>query len=375
MTDRSKYLYRKFGRDKTTTYVYFRRPGGKTIPLPSDERSAEFKRAYDACIKALAPPRPAKVVRASPGTDSVAAAISNYVASTDFIKLRPRTRISYNGVLNMIHADLGAGRLGDLDVDAVDIYSELVAKERGPAAADLRVSLLSLIWGAAKKHPQFAIKGRPDPTLDAKRHYKVKRPHRPWSAEAQRKFMAAVPANLRLAKLLLHFGAQRGGDSVKMTWADYDGRGLLVRPEKGKGEAMEIANYHLCPKPLREALDAAPRTAETILVNAYGRPYASARVLSMAISRELRRLGKTFDGLTMHGLRKNAAVDVAGLLVGTAGIKSVTGHLSNAMAEYYAKAAEQRAINQRVVNLWDAALEAETPAPTPKRGSHLRVID
>jgi integrase len=112
---------------------------------------------------------------------------------------------------------------------------------------------------------------------------------------------------------------------------------------------------------LRAALDAAPRTGKTILVSAVGRPYASANSLSNAIRKELYKLGLKQKGdgrkrLTMHGLRKNAASEVAALLVGTAGIKSVTGHKSDSMADYYAKHADQVAMNANVVEKWNAAL-------------------
>lgn len=55
--------------------------------------------------------------------------------------------------------------------------------------------------------------------------------------------------------------------------------------------SLQDANYHLCPKPLLDALNAAPRGSEYILVNAWGRKYANARVLSGAIRDQLTKLG------------------------------------------------------------------------------------
>jgi hypothetical protein len=66
--------------------------------------------------------------------------------------------------------------------------------------------------------------------------------------------MATAPRRLRVAKLLLHFSAQRGGDCIDMRWRDFDGRGISVRPEKGGGESLELANDHRCPKPLLKVL-------------------------------------------------------------------------------------------------------------------------
>jgi hypothetical protein len=71
----------------------------------------------------------------------------------------------------------------------------------------------------------------------------------------------------------------------------------------------------------------------------------------------------------MHGLRKNAACDVGSLGVGAAGIKSVTGHLTDDMANYYAKRADKRRVNETVVALWNAAIaeqDAERAAAAVK---------
>ena len=71
-------------------------------------------------------------------------------------------------------------------------------------------------------------------------------------------------------------------------------------------------------------------------------------------------LAKRGDGKklnTMHGFGKTAASKVAGLPVGTQGIKSVTGHKSDSMAAYCAKHAEQRALNAKVVEQWNSAID------------------
>ena len=141
------------------------------------------------------------------------------------------------------------------------------------------------------------------------------------------------------------------------------------------GEVDPLPNYHLCPKPLREALDSTPHVAETILVNAHGKPYANANVLSHAIKRELVRLGLAKHGertFVMHGLRKTAASDVGSLGVGAAGIKSVGGWRTDAEANYYAQDANQRRINEMVVGKWDAELERQQAAA--RRRAAIRAV-
>jgi hypothetical protein len=76
----------------------------------------------------------------------------------------------------------------------------------------------------------------------------------------------------------------------------------------------------------------------------------------------------------MHGLRKNAASDVGALLLGTAAVKSVGGWKSDAVAEYYAKHAEKLALNAKVVEAWDVALEQKAAARVGVRRARLRSV-
>jgi hypothetical protein len=50
MNDRRRYLYRK--KVKGKSYLFFRHKG-KLTPLPADEDSPEFRRAYDAAMRTI----------------------------------------------------------------------------------------------------------------------------------------------------------------------------------------------------------------------------------------------------------------------------------------------------------------------------------
>jgi integrase-like protein len=380
MSDDASYLYQKTVKGKR--YVYFRwppdvrklgncaPPSGLT-PLPN-EGSAEFRHAVEFCMQAVRrarkegpPPTPGAMINERvaflPG--SIGRAIEVYLGSLAFAATRASTQSQYRHTLDQIRARIGTATLSALDTDAVDHYSEKIAKELGTSVADRHVLLLRNIWKVTRKEPEFKLKGLVNPTIEAERRHEFKRAHRPWPQEVQDRFMANAPAHLKLAKLVLHFAAQRGGDSIKLLWSDYDGRGLIVRPEKDRRSEFEpLPNYHLCPKPLRDALDAAPRVAETILVNGSGQPYASADVLSAAIRRVLRANGdgkRGRRGFVMHGLRKSAARDVGSLGLGPSAIKTIGGWRSDATAKYYAEEYDRRRVNALAVAAWDAALEAQ----------------
>lgn len=373
-----KYLYPKDG------YLYFRYKG-KLTPLPTDQTSAEFRRCYAACLASVKKPKPSAATELKPRRlervsfigGTVGAGIDKYIDSLLFRNCKPRSQYNYRKALDIMRDYIGTTILADIDVDAVDIYSEMVTKQHAASTADQHVFLLSNIWKVCRKHPEFNLKGKSNPTVDAEKRYKVRKPHQPWSDDAEDRFMETAPEYLRRAKLLLHFGAQRGGDCVKMLWDDFDGRGLFVTPEKTDGNPNPEPNYHLCPKPLLDALKAAPREAETILVNKFRKPWANATTLSHAIRNHLIKIGLAKRGtrtISMHGLRKNAASDVGSLGVGVRGIKTITGHRSNRMAEYYAQHAETRAINEAVVEQWNAAIEAKEAGRVDRRRTKIRRV-
>src|SRR5262249_27981045 len=157
----------------------------------------------------------------------------------------------------------------------------------------------------------------------------VKNRHRPWSDEMQDAFMRAAPANLKLAKLMLHYLTQRGSDCIAVKWSDYvtrkdedgnDVRCILVRQSKTNGEADPLPLVIECVKPLRGALDRLLHSgvplAETILTDVNGEPWANANSLSKAIRRVMIKIGYAEKGkktFSMHGLRATGATDVANL--------------------------------------------------------------
>jgi integrase len=367
---------------KGKIYIYFRSPiDGKLTPLPSDETSVDFKLAYQACLKsiekqAIAVPKKKRELRPVTSDGTIGKGIMVYRKSLEYLNLKDSTKKIYAKPLEILNDRLGAGQLVDLDSDAIDIYSEEITLEMCASAADRQTFLISNIWNACKKHPEFKIKGMANPVEEATLRYKTKRPARPWTDAEQTLFMQTAPETLKMAKLLLHFGAQRGGDSVKMLWEHFDGKGIWVTPEKTNANPDPLPNYHRCPKPLLDALLAAERVSEYILTNSLGKPWADSMCLSQSIRNHLIKIGLAKRGtrtISQHGLRKNAASEVAELLVGTAGIKTVTGQRTDEMANFYSEHANKRAMNAMVVDKWDEAIEAKEKAVKRKAAGIRRV--
>jgi hypothetical protein len=409
---RTKYLYAK--TSKGNAYLYFRMADDRLVPLPLDQDSAEFARCYDASLKKRGEPvapaaQPVAKQDAPIIVKNVAfiggtfgKAVEVYKRSPEWLELRASTRAQYISQLDVMLENLATVALKDFDLDAVDTYSAEMAISRwvkrevrgtmkkvrrgGPVAADTHVALLSNVWQVCRKYPEFGIKSIPNPTRDAeKRCSKSKNPARPWSDEQQEVFLRDAPEHLTLGYVMLKYFGQRGGDCIKVAWQQFvrleiDGRkvyGIWVAPEKGDDAEPEFCEI---PKRLADAILRAQKVrgdAPTILTTVWGTPWSCANALSAAIRNHLIKVGLAKRGtktLSMHGLRKNAAILAADTDFGTAGIKSMTLHKSNAMAEYYALRRERMKVRSNVVGKIDAMEEAKASAKVSAKRANIRRV-
>lgn len=376
---RTDYLYRKVAKGRP--YLYFRFPrefGVKPVSLPVDETSKAFERQYDLCLAKLrklggAQPEPqprVTLARFLPGT--IGKAIEVYRASSSFAKLKVSTQQMYIGRLDIMKAKIGDDPLRELDRDAAERFAALMYRESGSAQmSDLYVTLIGNIWKAAREDDQdnvtFGIRKLANPTLEIEQRHKDSdcQPHLRWPEELIEGFDETAPDYLVLARQVLHFTAQRGGDAVRMQWAHYDGKGVNVWPEKTtkKGQVLE-PSYHLLPKVLIRALNKVMEDAASdyILVNSLGTKWATRRSLSQAIKAHLVKIGvrqpKQRKGYTAHGLRHTGASEVAGLPgVNSKGVQTITGHKSLRQPERYMEQADKARINGAIIDAWDAELE------------------
>jgi integrase len=390
---RSDFLYRK------GDYLYFRFPKRfkvKPFGLPTDETSRDFERQYDHCLAALRKleaDEAAILIKALPQAPrkstfgSVGKAVELYLGGHTFKALKPKTQRIYRAICDRIKTEIGDGEIKHLDRDAVEDFSNAMFDENGKASmADLYVTVINNVWKEVRKDEQFAIRKLVNPTNEIERRHKErsKKPHLKWSDAVHDAFDDTAPDNLMLAKHVLHFTVQRGGDAIRIEWDHYDGRGVKIWPEKTTAkDAVLDPKYHLLPDVLIEMLDAAKKTAttKTILVNALGKPWASANVLSQAIRRHMVKVGirqKGVRGPGMHGLRHTGGSDVAALPgVGIKGIMSVGGWKSERQAMRYAEQAEKEQINEATIAAWNAELDRKArlrAAARAKRRASLKVV-
>jgi integrase len=205
------------------------------------------------------------------------------------------------------------------------------------------------IRARAKGYVEFKRRGRLNPTIRIKRHYQHDgEGHLVWPEKVIDAFDHGCRWNLKFVRMGLHYTGQRGGDVAKMKWTDFDGERIYVVQEK-TGKKLWLK----CPKPLLEVLlrERTRTNQEHIFLNAYGNPFASAQSLSHSIRNRLEDL--KIEGYTMHGLRKNAGMELAEAGAEIMEIMAVLGHKTPKMAMYYCEQARQARMNENAIAKWE----------------------
>lgn len=399
MKTKRKYLYRKPDPKKPELVrVYFRHPQtAKLTPLPQDETSSEFAEQYDTLLAALAeapkgPPDRDPHVRAKRNRDdgnvlyrpaTLGWFVEKYLGSDAFNPdnknaYREGTRYNYRKHLDLLKARLGGGMLVDLDQEAVEVYSAEVAREHGNSAGDDQIAMISNLWEFAKGFREFKRKGRINPTTRIRRHYQHDgEGHLAWPEDVIEAFDWDCPPHLLFVRMGLHYTGQRGGDVVNMKWTDFDGKRIYVVQEK-TGKKLWLN----CPKPLLVALKREQRKTnrDYIFHHAYDAPFATAQTLSHAIKNRLRELGikppadSGKKNYVMHGLRKNAGMELALAGCTVPEIMAVLGHKTPKMALYYIEQVTQQDMNENAVGKWDAAIEKRTAKKVANRRAALAAV-
>jgi integrase len=366
-----QYLYRQ-PQANGTTYVYFRNPRTRKLTrLPDDEASQEFSDAYDPLLRAVKqanvpPPAPRtkdqlgrwknprdysidpKIIY-RPG--SAGWFIDKYKASEfGLLKLAAGTRYNYRFALDLMKKEIGTGMLHDLSQRHVDLYCSQIADQKGGSVADQQRSLITNLWKFAKRYPEFKPGDKLCPTIGAMHHYE--HDGQGILAWPDRVYDAAIDkAKPHLQQIItgLRYSGQRGSDLVKMKWADYDGRRINVTQQK-TGERIWLS----CPAALKQMLDTMVRHDEVyIFTNNWKRPYRHAGTLGTAI-RILVQKKLGFADYSMHGLRKNAGMELALAGCTVPEIMAVLGHQSPKMAIFYVKQASKVSLGETATTKLDA---------------------
>jgi len=342
---RLKYLHCFTDRHGQARYYF--RYRGQQWPLPAPH-SEGFATAYDALLAGI---NARRNVEYMPG--SLAWAIEKFLDSPLYNEKAKTTKKNYRRALDHLRRGWGTGLLNDLQPRHVRVIRNEIAK-RSTTDADIAMTLISAMWEFAIEN---GIELDADPTHGVKRVHKVENEHEPWPPELIERFMREARPSLRWAIRLALYTGQRRSDLVQMKWSQFDGEFIEVRQQK-TGALVSVP----CHKALRAELESVPRTADTILVGERGGPL-TAGSLGALIARQLREMG--VSGYSIHGLRKNAAVELANAGCDAFEIAAITGHRTVQMVQHYAKRHDQRRRARSAMDKW----EAQSGKPQYRRGN------
>ncbi len=311
-------------RSKGRTYWYFRRTGER---LPDDpvERAQRVLELQGQPRESRAP------------YGSVAGLVAQYKALPAFTDLTDRTRGDYLRYLSYFE-----DTFGDLPVNEID--REFVIELRDaftdtPRKADYLVRILSILCNFALDRPrQYGLLTNP-----AARVKRIARgdPFMPWPDNLIVTFRKKAYPELVWAMETGLYTAQRLSACVGMTWPHYDGEVIQVEPQKGGNRVWVPAHPDF-----REVLTRIPRRAIVMLTTKRARPW-TPDLLSRETTKYVALCG--FEGYTFHGLRKNAARNLAEAGASPHEIASVTGHKTLAMVEHYTREARQRELAKSAI--------------------------
>jgi integrase len=313
---------------------YFRRRGGRSIPLPGLPGAIEFMAAYQAALAVVSPPPPSPRHVIAGSLAAVAA------GSSDFANLSPSSQRSYRVALKPILAAHGHRLVRELPKEAARHVIEEIGATR-PGMANLTRAVLSKIAAYS-----IEIGLRTDNPFAGLKRYRLGTYHTWTDAEiAQFERRWPLGTRERLAFALLLYTGQRGGDVVKMLRSDIvDGRIRVAQDKARKGTTNELM-IPIHPA-LARALQAGPVVGmQHIITDARGKPL---RALTDLIERAVKLAGLP-PRCVAHGLRKAALRRLAESGGTTKEIAAVSGHRSLTEIERYTARADQAGLARSAI--------------------------
>jgi len=305
---------------------YFRRKGGKNLPLSGKPGSTEFMEQYNAYLS----DQPAPIKQQVNG--SFAKLVDDFYASPWFTKnIKASSQRTYRTVLNKLSSDHGHRGVDMMTPEAVQRIIEKIAGEH-PAMANLTKAVLRRLMTFAVKHRVVA--SNPASRMES---FEMGE-HHCWTEKELAQFEQKWPLGTRqrLAYEALLCTVQRIGDVAAMSRTDITDGTIRVVQEK-TGTELHIP---ILPQ-LEAAMKAYPARGLAIVgAERTGSPMTVGS-LSLVMSEAIEAAGLP-DRCVSHGLRKASMRRMAELGFSTHQIASWSGHKTLREIEHYTKAAEQK---------------------------------
>lgn len=275
---------------------------------------------------ARAPKSKAKPV---PAGDTLGALLTAYQRSPEWQALAPRTKATrLNSYRHLAKTE--QVRVPDLRRRDLLLLRDAIASGVGNGAANSFGHAVGALFSWAvdrewiEHSPATRLKSLPLGTYPT------------WGEEHLQIALAKFREPLRRAITLAIYTGQRRGDLIALSWKDIAGETIRLRQQK---TGVELA-LPIHPALLEElaAWRAAARS-DRVLENSAGLPWTDSGI-SSAVAVEIRRV-RLPGHLSLHGLRKLAAVRLAQAGCSAHEIAAWTGHKTLQEVERYTAAASQ----------------------------------
>jgi integrase len=353
-------------RSKGRDYYYFRHgeedrasDDRKRIRLPGAPGSREFLRAYEALV-AEHIPAPAPKAGAGFPVGSLGWAIEQYkLKSPEWRDNTASTREVYDRHFAWLTDKLGPIPLASFSHDpdlVLDIRDHADFADRH-SVADMTVERFAQVWDWARNFLRADVKlSGVNPGRGIKKAHRGEGESAPlWPLALCRKFEQLDDRDLVTFYYLARYTGQRRSDLANMKWEHIDRDEMFVAQVKTKTRI-----WVPMPKPLRDYLDALPRTGPYIVMspkhgygrggakNGPGRPWRATSITNEFI-KATKALGfETTDSkgeprfYSPHGLRHLCGVELNHAGATDRQIAAVLGHATLRMVQVYARQSNQR---------------------------------
>jgi len=321
-------------RKKSGAVYHFHRITGERLP---DDPESRIARAL-AINAQLAETKKA----AAGGVGTMKSVISDYRAAPEYKGLADKTRRDYGRYLTFLENEFGEDPVREL-MDREFVLGVRDLFHATPRKADMTVRMLSILFEFAMERPrQYRLaRDAVNPCTRMRKLYKSDGGFEPWPDAVQDAFFKAAYAELRdVVESTLYLG-QRGGDMVRVSRAHMQ-RGRVQVVQEKTGEPLWIKMHDR----FREILDGMEDKGNLIVFTTKeGHPWKVDH-----LRHELRKVMTSIghEGYSLHGLRKNAVINLLECGCTEAQTAAVTGQTLQ-MVQYYA-----RKVNQQ--KLADAAI-------------------
>jgi integrase len=310
--------------------------------------NAEYERLAQAEAEALVAMPAEKRASVTPGT--LAHLIEDYLASELFAEKAERTREGYRRICEVLKEKVGDVPVRDINREFVVTIRNQHAKSK--RAADARVQMLSILISHAMETPaRFRLPGsyQHNPAYGVRKlkNKKNTQDYRPWPQDVFDDIVNAATTALRRFIIATRHTGQRGGDVAGMKLTDYENGEVRVKQDKTDARVWIPATPELV------ALIAEnPKDNVLLFPNSRGRKWEAS-----AWGSEIRKLMKKtgHEGYSLHGLRKNATIELLEAGCTPDEVKAITGHITTQMIEKYGReVSKRRQAKAAIVKLTDA---------------------